>query len=400
MRPRALDADAMDLYAVRSPKRRPGKASRAREQTASAAEWLAPSELRPWAGNPRRNDGEPVAAVARSIERFGFAAPIVARAETREIIAGHTRWKAAIKLGLERVPVRLLDVSEADAHALALADNRLGELSAWDDDMLRSALAAIEADDRELAGFARGLVAEEDPQAEREQDASSESEPESRPGEVYRLGPHVLVCGDSTDDDVAQAALDGAEPMLQIADPPFDDEYARWRVLPSAKVLGVWYRSKSALRWVAALPDEWGVHSLVFTGGARGQINLTLPCCQHEQVMVARRKWWHRKEDAIDRQVVRASGAERTADDRHVSHQTVGGGGAGVGAKWEKPQLQMALLMAYVPAGSVVWDPCAGSGASLIAAAEHGRIWRGCEMDPARVDAIRTRWARYEAAHG
>jgi hypothetical protein len=129
------------------------RATPAPAQTEPAAEWANPTSLKPWAKNPRLNDGEPVNKVAASIERFGFAAPIVARRETREIIAGHTRWKAAQKLGLERVPVRFLDVSESEAHLLALADNRLGELADWDDSMLREALAAYSVDDALLAGW-------------------------------------------------------------------------------------------------------------------------------------------------------------------------------------------------------------------------------------------------------
>ena len=100
-----------------------------------AAEWVTVGRLMPWARNPRKITKEAVEQVAQSIQRFGFAAPIVARRETGEIIAGHTRLEAAKLLGLESVPVRLLDISEADAHALALADNKLGELVDWSDDV-------------------------------------------------------------------------------------------------------------------------------------------------------------------------------------------------------------------------------------------------------------------------
>lgn len=98
--------------------------ARAREEP--AAVWLETSALTPWDRNPRRND-ENVARVAASIKRFGFASPIIARAADMTIIAGHTRWKAAQSLGLDRVPVRLLDLDPAEAHLLALADNRLNE---------------------------------------------------------------------------------------------------------------------------------------------------------------------------------------------------------------------------------------------------------------------------------
>jgi ParB-like chromosome segregation protein Spo0J len=97
----------------------------------SAAEWVDIDQLKEWDKNPRLNDHS-VDEVAESIKRFGFGAPIVARKSTSEVIAGHTRLRAARKLGLKTVPVRLLDLSEADAHALALADNKLGELAEWD----------------------------------------------------------------------------------------------------------------------------------------------------------------------------------------------------------------------------------------------------------------------------
>lgn len=120
---------------------------------APAAEWVDPATLKPWPRNPRKNEGEPVAKVAESIKRFGFATPIVARLETREIIAGHTRWKAAQKLGLAQVPVRFLDLTEHEAHLLALADNRLGELADWDVPELATLLHDFEAADQVLAGW-------------------------------------------------------------------------------------------------------------------------------------------------------------------------------------------------------------------------------------------------------
>jgi ParB-like nuclease domain len=115
-----------------------------------AAEWLPIYAIHPWKGNPRKNDGQPVAKVAASIKRFGFGAPIVARKANGEIIAGHTRWKAAVKLGLARVPVRYLDLDARSAHALALADNRLGEFAEWDESLLDQAMGDVSDEDRAL----------------------------------------------------------------------------------------------------------------------------------------------------------------------------------------------------------------------------------------------------------
>lgn len=132
--------------------------------TESAATWEPASSLLPWSKNPRVNE-EAAEAVARSIVRFGFGSPLVARSESREVIAGHSRLKAvallrewwsqeseadrttwsadARRLATEpepRVPVRFLDLPESEAHALALADNKLGELAGWSEgleDVLR-----------------------------------------------------------------------------------------------------------------------------------------------------------------------------------------------------------------------------------------------------------------------
>src|SRR5690554_6590596 len=117
-----------------------------------AAEWRDITALRPWSKNPRRND-EAVKRVADSIRRFGFGSPIVARRENGEIIAGHTRYKAAKLLGLKKVPVRFLDVDERDAHLLALADNKLGEIAEWDDVALGQILSRSSFSDAMTDGW-------------------------------------------------------------------------------------------------------------------------------------------------------------------------------------------------------------------------------------------------------
>ncbi len=124
-----------------------------------AAIWLPIADLVPWERNPRKNDAA-VAKVADSIRRFGFGAPLLARAEDKQIIAGHTRLLAAKKLGLTHVPVRLLDLDPAEAKLLALADNRLGEIAEWDDEALARVLADLRAQGADLAatGFPEGDI--------------------------------------------------------------------------------------------------------------------------------------------------------------------------------------------------------------------------------------------------
>lgn len=117
-----------------------------------AAEWVPTSALQMWDRNPRDNAAA-VDKVAASIQRFGFGAPIVARRADGEIIAGHTRLMAARKLGLERVPVRYLDLDPTEAHLLALADNRLGDIAEWEHDQLVVLLRNLQAEEVDLAGI-------------------------------------------------------------------------------------------------------------------------------------------------------------------------------------------------------------------------------------------------------
>lgn len=128
--------------------------------TGPPMEFVPPSSLVPWDKNPRLNE-EAVPAVMESIERFGFAAPVVARREDRMLIAGHTRLEAARRLGLELVPVRWLDIPRAAAELLALADNRIAEEALWQPEALAEVVRRLAEQDPaglRVAGFDRGEV--------------------------------------------------------------------------------------------------------------------------------------------------------------------------------------------------------------------------------------------------
>jgi ParB-like chromosome segregation protein Spo0J len=119
-----------------------------------AAVYVSPVDLVPWEANPRAITDAAVAKVRASIDRFGFASPIVARLADRRIIAGHTRHRAALlEPRLSVVPVRFLDLSEAEADVLAVADNRLGEEAEWDWAGLSGVLKAFAPTDLPFTGF-------------------------------------------------------------------------------------------------------------------------------------------------------------------------------------------------------------------------------------------------------
>jgi len=130
-----------------------------KQSAEAAAVWVDTKSLKPWVKNPRKNDAA-VLRVADSIKRFGFGSPILARRADGEIIAGHTRLKAALSLGIDKVPVRYLDLDPADAHLLALADNKLGEIAEWDNELVAEILADYNTDDTGLAGWTDREVSE------------------------------------------------------------------------------------------------------------------------------------------------------------------------------------------------------------------------------------------------
>ncbi|HEV8302670.1 TPA: ParB N-terminal domain-containing protein [Streptococcus pneumoniae] len=166
--------------------------------------------LRPYEKNPRNND-QAVEAVANSIKEFGFKVPIVATKEG-EIINGHTRYKAAKSLGLETVPVIIADdLSEEQIKAFRIADNKVGEIAEWDTELLYAELESIEGLDMTMFGFENvdysldDFEESEDPEDAKE--FSQEEETGIEYGDIFQLGRHRLMCGDSTLTDEAMTIM-------------------------------------------------------------------------------------------------------------------------------------------------------------------------------------------------
>lgn len=180
--------------------------------------------LHPYERNPRKND-KAVKAVAKSIEEFGFKVPLVIDSDN-VIVAGHTRFKAAMKLGLDKVPCVIADdLSPDQIKAFRLADNKVGELAEWDDDLLLQELNDIEMD-MEVFGFDGFDV--EDSSADVEEDyyeSAPPKESKSKPGDLYLLGEHRLMCGDSTNAKDVQKLCAGESADLVVTDPPYNVDY-------------------------------------------------------------------------------------------------------------------------------------------------------------------------------
>jgi site-specific DNA-methyltransferase (adenine-specific) len=184
-------------------------------------EYLQISDLIPYANNPRINDGA-VDAVATSIKEFGFKNPIVIDSRN-VIIAGHTRLKAAEKLGLKTVPIiRADDLTEQQARAFRLADNKTAELAEWDFDSLEQELDEL-SQDFDMTDFGFELLDFDDDETEIMEDkVPEEVKTRCKVGDIYQLGNHRLICGDSTDITVIDRLMDGVKADMVFTDPPYN----------------------------------------------------------------------------------------------------------------------------------------------------------------------------------
>ena len=191
-------------------------------------------KLVPYDKNPRTHSTEQVNQIAASIAEFGFLNPILVDTAAG-IIAGHGRLQAAKQLGLAQVPVVVLDhLTDAQKRAYVIADNKLALNAGWDEDLLRAEMAALAAEDFDLPviGFSdeelAGILAEPTvAEGKTDEDTVPEAPvtPVSKPGDIWKLGHHRLLCGDSTVLANVEKVLDGALADMVFTDPPYNVDY-------------------------------------------------------------------------------------------------------------------------------------------------------------------------------
>lgn len=188
---------------------------------------IAISEIKPYKNNPRINDNA-VDAVAASISEFGFRVPLVID-KNNTIVCGHTRYKAAKKLGLTTVPAVIADdLTSAQVKAFRLADNKVAELSSWDDELLKIELNDLsDIIDLNMADFGFELDENQQPDevVEDDCDITPPAEPKAKLGDIYQLGDHYLMCGDSTKLSDVRALTNGTMVDLLLTDPPYNVAY-------------------------------------------------------------------------------------------------------------------------------------------------------------------------------
>jgi DNA modification methylase len=420
-------------------------------------------DLRPDPANPRRISEDELDALERSLRQFGFVQPVLARREDQTVIGGHQRLVAARRLGLTTVPVTWLDVTVEQARLLGLALNRIS--GSWDDALLARLLADLQATpdlDLTLSGFGedevKDLLRSLETREKREHvesfdldDALEEARraPRTKPGDLWQLEDHRLLCGDATKAEDVERLLEGAQPKLLTTDPPYGVSLdGSWRdgvynALGAAEKTymridghedaedptrapgGAHGRTRghrntsmsgdTRVDWseaFALVPSlqvgyVWhaGVHAAeVADGLVRIGFEVVAQVIWDKGLFAMGRSWYHWSHEPC--WVVRKAGAKvpfRGSRDqatiwRVPSPKMIMGGSA-------EPRLdhptQKPLVLFETPirnhlrAGDPLYEPFSGSGTALIAAERTGTRCYAAEIDPLYVEVALRRWERF-----
>jgi len=396
--------------------------------TAIEVEYVDIDRLRPDPANPRRISDAELEALTRSIAEFGFIDPVIARRADSVVIAGHQRLLAARKLGMKAVPVVFVDLSVEQARLLNLALNKIA--GSFDEELLARMLADLKpvSDiDLTLSGFSEDelerLLRSLDARERRERVESFDldlaleeatREPRTRPGDLWRLGDHRLLCGDATDLPAGGKLLDGKRAAICFTDPPYGVDYGNhggqqrgqrkrtiandalppeqweafcrgWARTLLAHTDGALYVCMSTKEWplVSRILAEEGGHWSDTIIWAKDRFVLGRAPYQRQYEPI----WFGWREGAKpywcgDRDQGDVWQVDRPTDSE--AHPTM------------KPLalVERALANSSRP-GDLVLDPFLGSGSTLIACERTGRACYGIELEPVYCDIAVARWEQF-----
>jgi len=388
-------------------------------------ETIQVAALIPYARNSRTHSDEQVAQVAASIKEFGFTNPVLIDNEGG-IIAGHGRVMASRKLGMTEVPcIRLGHLTDAQKRAYVIADNKLAMNAGWDEKMLALEFKDLQALDFDLAltGFDLGdideLLAELDATPEGNTDADEtpavQAEVISQPGDIWLLGKHRIMCGNSTSlDDIAKLT-DGRLVDMWLTDPPYnvayegktkdsltikndamgDEQFRKFlrdayvaadSVMKAGAVFYIWFADVETHNFTGALKDTgWPLRQMLIW---------------KKQTLVMGRKDYHFKHEPCLYGWKEGAGHFWASDRKQTTilefdrPQRNG----------EHPTMKPVALFEYqmlnnTKAGDIVLDSFGGSGTTMIAAEKNGRHSRLMELDPKYCDVAVRRWQQYTGKH-
>jgi DNA modification methylase len=396
--------------------------------------------------NPRQHSRQQIKQIGRSIQSFGFNVPVLID-RGNNILAGHGRVQAAQTLGLGEVPViRIESLTDAQARAFAIADNRLAEHATWDDRLLGeifSELVRFDLDfDLEATGFSIGeidlrieglgnSVAEGPDPADQLPDAGNQPAV-SIPGDLWHLGPHRLLCGNALESSAFDTLMDGRQAAMVFADPPYNvriDGHATGKgairhrefAMASGEMTEVDFTAFltttldhlarfSAASSVHYICMDWRHITELLTAGRHAYPELINLCVwaknsggmgsfyrsRHELIFVfANEKGTHRNNVQLGRY-----GRNRTNVWEYPGVATQSRQGEEGNLLALHPTVKPVALIADAildasVRSEIVLDAFLGSGSTLLAAERVGRICYGMELDPLYVDTVIRRWERY-----
>lgn len=384
------------------------------------------SSIRPYETNPRTIGENSISAVASSIRDFGFRQPIVVDAEG-VIIAGHTRYYAAQKLGLEKVPVHVAtDLTAEQIRAYRIADNKTGELADWNLDLLTAELNGLQgagfdldslgfdADElsKLIGGGTQGLT---DPDDVPEPPAI----PVCKPGDLWILGEHRLLCGDSTKAEDVARLMGGEKADLWLTDPPYGVAYEssgrRGKSnqhadiandsMPLDDMADFWTSvAKNALDFCT---DKSAYYWFACQGGDQMMMMMMMSISRadwkvrHELIwvkdsMVFGRCDYHYKHEPI----LYGWKSDGTHDWNSDRKQTSVLEYPRPKKSEEHPTMKPVELIEYLAGnntkpGQIILDTFGGSGTTLIASEKSGRKSRLIEISPQYCDVIIARWENF-----
>ena len=364
--------------------------------------------LKPWENNPRTHSPDQIKQIRRSIREFGFTNPLLID-EGGLVIAGHGRVEAAKREGLTELPaIELQGLSEAQKRALVIADNQIATNAGWDENLLRLELDTLKDDEFDLSivGFTdeelKRLLA--DPVDEGLTDPDDVPEPPVNPvtvlGDIWVLGNHRLMCGDSTNIDAVNALMAGDKADMVFTDPPYGVEYQSNMRTKSQKfdVLAnddkfldispiveafsqgwvfVWTSWKVQTKWIEIFSAFGYPTNIVIwhkPGGGIGDLKKTFSS-DYEVALV-----WHRGAELCGKRVGSVWTINKDGASTYL-HPT------------QKPVAlaEEAIDKTTLPS-AVLLDMFGGSGSTLIACEKTDRKARLMELDPKYCDVIVKRW--------
>jgi DNA modification methylase len=400
------------------------------------------ADLIPYARNARSHPPEQIEQIAASIRQWGWTVAILID-EAGGIIAGEARLIAAQRLGIEEVPVVVArGWSDAQKRAYAIADNKLAENSSWNEELLRLELADLMLVDFEmpLIGFSADELAaifadKTDGLTDPDAAPGAPVNPVTIEGDVWLLGRHRIVCGDSTKAEVVAKALNGAKPHLMVTDPPYGVEYdPGWRngvtrangSVVSARATGkvlnddkadwreAWelFPGSVCYIWHAGLFAATVMESLIATGfQVRSQIVWVKSRFalsrghyhwQHEPAWYAVKPgepdhWRFEDDHASAAYAVKKGasadwkGGRKQSTVWEISHSK-----CDTGHGTQKPvECMKRPIENNSDLGDAIYEPFSGSGTTLIACEMSGRACHAIELNPAYVDVAVQRWESF-----